>query len=118
MIAEAAPALIGEFDTQFCVECPTDMPEHRATGQWVRVRGHEHALPIVRPAVHLSDSTPGAQLWHASLSVMTGNGWLGAKEFPTQAEAMDYAANTLAQLAGDYQAEAARTPDLSTGEKL
>ncbi len=101
MSAETALRLIGDYDTQFCAECPTDMPEHRETGRWVTVHGHEHALPLLRPHVYQSDTTPYAPLWSASLGVFQNNRWLGDKEFPTQAMAMEYAANTLAQLAAD-----------------
>lgn len=109
-------SLIGEFDTQFCEQCPTDMPEHRDTGQWVTVAGHEHTLPVLRPNVYLADSTPGAHLWSASLGVFQNNRWLGDKEFPTQGQAMDYAATVLAQLAVDYQAETTRTPESHEGD--
>lgn len=85
-------------EEQFCPACPTDMPQHRDTGRWVEVEGHEHTLPVLRPYVYLSDSTPGAHLYHASLAVYTGNSWLGAKEFPTMGEAMDYARAVLAPM--------------------
>lgn len=86
-------------ESQFCAECPTDMPQYREAGRWVEVEGHEHKFPLLRPSVYLCDSTPGSPLYHASLPVVTENDWLGAKEFPTMDEAMTYAAKVLAPLA-------------------
>jgi hypothetical protein len=78
---------------QFCPACPTDMPDHRETGQWVEVEGHEHPLPLLRPEVYLSGTDPHE--WGAYLSVTTDRGWLGYREFPTMQEAMDYARTVL-----------------------
>ena len=86
-------------ESQFCAECPTDMPKQRETGRWVEAEGHEHRFPLLRPSVYLSDSTPGAPLYHASIAVWCENGWLQAEEFPTMDEAMTYAAKVLAPLA-------------------
>ena len=86
------------YGSQFCPQCPTDMPEYRDIGQWVGVEGHEHQFPLARPDVYLYDDTPGAHLWQASLNVVTDNGWLGAREFPTLSEAMDYSVQVLVPL--------------------
>ena len=88
-------------DTQFCPKCPTDMPEYRESGRWVEVDGHEHTLPPLRPNVYLLDSTPGARLWGADLSIWRENCWKGAREFKTQAEAMAYAERVLVPLAAE-----------------
>ncbi|MDF2578456.1 MAG: hypothetical protein K0S49_35 [Microbacterium sp.] len=80
---------------QWCPACVDDGSEG-----WVEIDGHRHELPAPRPNVYLYEPAHDGQaakwagllpIWLDEIPEGADSYWLGWREFPTQAEAMEYA---------------------------